>query len=198
MNGYNKKGFFMNDKETDLSHLERPLECSECRRPIKVCYTEIVGKTVTKTGMCEECPVLHKKLHGHSLISKKGVSEDSTSLCCGGCGLTLDDLKMGSPLGCPLCYEIFAEEILHELYQLEKIVSKTGPQKKGALLHAGRCPGRYQEMDPSLKLLALHQALDETLGREDYEQAALLRDQIKALEDSSLKKEGTADDREKS
>jgi protein arginine kinase activator len=187
----------MNEKEEDLSHLERPLECSECRRPIRVCYTEVIGKSVTKTGMCEDCPVLRRKLQGHSLLSQKGVSDDSTSLCCGGCGLPLDDVKMGSPLGCPLCYEIFSEEILHELSQLEKIPLKAGLPKKGALLHAGRCPGEHTEMDPSLKLLALHQALDETLGREDYEQAALLRDQIKALEDSASK-EGKKDDGQKS
>ena len=32
-----------------------------------------------------------------------------------------------------------------------------------------------------MQLVALHQALHETLSREDYEQAAWLRDQIKAL-----------------
>ena len=45
----------------------------------------------------------------------------------------------------------------------------------------GRTPGQAVAINPSLKLLALHQALNETLSREDYEQAAWLRDQIKAL-----------------
>ena len=49
---------------------ERPLECcGECRRPIQVIYTEIVGKTITRFAMCGECPVLDQRLHG------KGTAE---------------------------------------------------------------------------------------------------------------------------
>lgn len=181
----------MNEKKEDIP-LERPLECTECRRPIKVCYTEIVGKAITKTGHCEECPVLRKKLQGHALFSSKEPTELATTLCCGSCGLVLDDLKMGVSLGCPLCYEIFSEEILHELFQLERIPPRQGMPKKGELLHVGRGPGEQKEIDPSLKLLVLHQALSETLGREDYEQAALLRDQIRAIEEETKEKEDTS------
>ena len=109
----------------------------------------------------------------------------SASLVCGGCGLTLDEVKMGSPLGCPLCYEIFGDEVVHELVQLERLPPKFGHQKKGESLHVGRSPGQQQQIDPSLKLLSLQQALHETLGREDYEQAALLRDQIREIEEKS-------------
>lgn len=179
----------MNEKKEE-PQLERPLECTECRRPIRVCYTEIVGKTVTKMGMCEDCPVLRSKLQGQALLSPKTPSESSASLCCGCCGLVLDDIKMGALLGCPLCYEIFSEEIVHELFQLERVPLRQGVPKKGALLHAGRGPGEHKEMDPSLKLLVLHQALTETLGREDYEQAAWLRDQIREIEEGTKEEQG--------
>ncbi len=174
----------MNEKKEEV-HLERPLECTECRRPIKVCYTEIVGKAVTKVGHCEECPVLRRKMQGQAILSSKETEGSATSLCCGSCGLVLDDVKMGASLGCPLCYDIFSEQIIHELYQLERLPVRHGVPKKGDLLHVGRVPGEQKEIDPSLKLLVLHQALSETLGREDYEQAALLRDQIRALEEGS-------------
>jgi protein arginine kinase activator len=42
-------------------------------------------------------------------------------------------------------------------------------------------------INPSSRLLALNEALKETLSREDYEQAAWLRDQIKALTESEAK-----------
>ncbi len=48
----------------------------------------------------------------------------------------------------------------------------------------GRAPGEKIEISPSLKLIALNEALSETLSREDYEQAAWLRDQIKKLTES--------------
>lgn len=55
--------------------------------------------------------------------------------------------------------------------------------KKNLPLHMGRLPGQAVEINPALKLLALNQALHETLSHEDYEQAAWLRDQIKELTD---------------
>jgi protein arginine kinase activator len=176
-------------EESEKGLPERPLECGgECRRPIKVIYTEIVGKNITKTAMCGECPVLKHKLHGGGAV-KQVAGAPPAELVCGGCGLTLDEMKMGASLGCPLCYDIFSDEILRELAQLERIPLKYAFQKRGEPLHVGRTPGQHQEIDPSLKLLALQQALHETLGKEDYEQAALLRDQIREIEEKTKKKE---------
>ena len=178
-----------NKPEAEKSLPERPLECcGECRRPIKILYTEIVGKNITKMAMCGECPVLRQKLHGGGTV-KRAEGGSPAELVCGGCGLTLDEVKMGASLGCPLCYEIFSDEILRELAQLERIPLKYAFQKRGEPLHIGRTPGQHQEIDPSLKLLALQQALHETLGREDYEQAALLRDQIREIEEKTKSKE---------
>ncbi|MBB64423.1 MAG: hypothetical protein CMO81_05110 [Waddliaceae bacterium] len=52
---------------------------------------------------------------------------------------------------------------------------------KSTPVHVGRAPGQSAEMSPTLRLVALNEALKETLSREDYEQAAWLRDQIKEL-----------------
>lgn len=179
-------------KEPESTLPERPLECSECRRPIQVIYTEVVGKSIVRTAMCGECPVLEQKLHGHS-FTEKGGQDAPAPLCCGGCGVSLDEVKMGSPIGCPMCYDIFADEITHQLYQLERIPPKAGILRKGNPLHTGRTPQEEKVIDPSLKLIALQQALHETLGREDYEQAAWLRDQIRALEEQSKGKEKSTD-----
>ncbi len=176
----------MEEKKVSETALpERPMECSgECRRPIQVLYTEIIGKTISRMAMCEECPVLHQKLRGSGATSE-AMGKIQTSLVCGGCGMALDEVKMGASLGCPLCYDVFKEEVIHEMVQLEQLPPKTAFQKKGEPLHIGRSPGHQQQIDPSLKLLALQQALHETLGREDYEQAALLRDQIRKIEEQS-------------
>ena len=37
---------------------ERPLDCSECKKPLHVCYTEIVGDKMTRTVMCAIAPIL--------------------------------------------------------------------------------------------------------------------------------------------
>jgi protein arginine kinase activator len=124
------------------------------------------------------------KLYGENI---KGVQETPTTLCCGACGITLEEVRMGAQLGCPLCYEIFSDEIIHELVLLEKVSPKVAVPRKAGPLHCGRIPGQPQEIDPSLKILELQQVLNETLKREDYEQAARLRDQIRAIEETQRK-----------
>ena len=55
-------------------------------------------------------------------------------------------------------------------------------------LHIGRAPGEVVEINPTLRLIALNEALDETLIREEYEQAAVLRDQITAFKEKKDEK----------
>jgi protein arginine kinase activator len=162
---------------------DRPLECSECKKPIAIRYTEIVGDSITRTSMCADCPELQRRLQGVP-APQPGVSgqpEGTTGLACGNCGTTLEALKVGTPLGCSVCYEVFDDVLLGELLSSRKIPPRLATAKKSIPIHIGRAPGESQEMNPSLRLLALNEALNETLKREDYEQAAWLRDQIKAL-----------------
>lgn len=173
---------------------ERPIECTECKRPIAVWYTEIVGTTISQTSMCAECPVLQRKLHGQTGVTELGHVPGETSLACGECGTTLDALRVGNPLGCSNCYEVFDDIIVSELISLDKLPQRMMANKKNAPFHIGRGPGEIREISPSVRLLALNEALSETLKREDYEQAAWLRDQIKALTDENPEK---ADDERK-
>jgi len=164
---------------------ERPLECSDCKRPLSVRYTEIVGGVVTETVMCADCPVFLRKVHG----AEPGQDRDETGeaiagLCCGGCGTTLEEVQTGNPLGCSECYDVF-RTILAEGLQRAGLL---GPPKKlgrPSGFHIGRSPEESVQISSSLRLLALNEALDETLSQEDYEQAAWLRDQIKALTEES-------------
>ena len=159
---------------------ERPLECSACKKPVKVIYKEIVGQTVTCTEMCEDCPVLKAKLHGDAAASNKKES----SLCCGRCGNSLESVLTGQPLGCAECYVVFAEFIVKELASADGIPSslkKKAEMQKLQTLHIGRAPQQAESVALSAKLTSLHEALNEALKKENYEQAAYLRDQIKSI-----------------
>lgn len=175
---------------------ERPLECSECRKQIEVRYTEMERGQVHETCMCNDCPELQKKLRGVNLSSKIDTSSTVTHLTCGDCGTSLDEVRVGHPLGCSHCYEVFADTIIYELYSMGKVPEMLDLEKKSAPLHIGRAPGESLKVNPSLKLIALNEALDETLKREDYEQAALIRDQINALTEKS-EQEGEQQDEPK-
>lgn len=162
---------------------ERPIECSDCKKPISTFYTEMIGGATTHSCMCSDCPVLEKYLFGlRGTPGPEGfINESLTGLACGNCGTTLEAVRMGALLGCNTCYEVFEENIISELLALEKLPPRNATSKKSQPLHIGRVQGQPQEISSSMRLLALNEALNETLQREDYEQAAMLRDQIKAL-----------------
>lgn len=169
-------------KKFDKHFPDRPLECGECKKPITVIYTEIVGENITHTSMCADCPELQRRLYGVSpaehIYNQTGFD---AGLGCGNCGTTLEEVKRGHRLGCMECYEVFDDLIINELQISNRLAPRLVGNKKSMPIHMGRTPGETLAINPSSRLLALNEALRETLSREDYEQAAWLRDQIRAL-----------------
>ena len=165
---------------------ERPLECGHCKKPIKVIYKEIANNSITCTETCEDCPVLQQKLHGTPPIPE-GKTEAEMGLCCGRCGTSLDSIKMGNPLGCAECYSVFGDVLIHELIAQNRIPEKLKQSlavKKNQPVHVGKSPEKIAIGAPiASKLTALNEALNEALKKENYEQAAWLRDQIKTLKE---------------
>jgi protein arginine kinase activator len=169
---------------------ERPLECSECKKAVHYHYTELVGKNRTEIIMCKDCPVLQKKLKDVDVEGSDGaftITQESLGLSCSNCSTSLDVVRMGHPLGCSECYEIFADVIIDEMKNSsllpQELISQ--PISSASKLHLGREPGEMTELSESFRLLALNEALEETLAREDYEQAAWIRDQIKEITKST-------------
>jgi len=179
---------FEEDENEDEKLPERPLECSECKKPISVCYTEIIGNAITRTSMCADCPELHRRLHRTpARLKGYAIEENTTGLACGNCGTTLESLRVGIPVGCSECYTVFGDVLIGEMLAAEKVPPRLSTTRKSIPIHIGRAPGESQAINPSLRLLALNEALTETLKKEDYEQAAWLRDQIKALTENPEK-----------
>lgn len=180
------------EDENGESIPDRPLECGECKKPIAVRYTEIIGSNITRTSMCADCPELHRRLHRTpARLASVALGENTTGLACGNCGTTLDSLRVGIPLGCSVCYDVFSDILIGEMLAAEKIPARLATSKKSIPIHIGRAPGESQAINPSLRLLALNEALTETLKKEDYEQAAWLRDQIKSLTEKTDNEEDT-------
>lgn len=178
------------EAKSPFSSADRPLECSECKKSIAVCYTLVEGESITHTVMCADCPQLQMRLHGNPKQPPcEGTARGKTGLCCGECGSTLDEVKMGSDVGCSQCYEVFGDLLIKDLAESNKVSKRIRGSKQGKVSHIGRAPGESKEIGPSVQLKALNEALNETLRREDYEQAAWLRDQIKELTEKGNGKE---------
>ncbi len=165
---------------------DRPVECSHCKKSIKVTYKEIVDTSMICTEMCADCPVLQQRLHGQAsaAASREGLTETEAGLCCGNCRTSLEAVKMGNPLGCSECYSVFSDVLVSELIAADRIpswIKKEFPAKKTQPLHLGKSPNKPLTIPSSSRLTALNEALNEALKKENYEQAAWIRDQIKDL-----------------
>ncbi len=168
--------------------VEKPIECSHCKKPVQVVYKEIVDGSVLCTEMCADCPILQQRLHGSSYPGKNlvGRAEKETGLYCGNCQSSLDTVKMGNFLGCSVCYSVFGDVLINELIAQGEIpprLHKMLLEKKNYPLHSGKTPAEPVIIPPSSRLATLSEALNEALKRENYEQAAWIRDQIKALKE---------------
>lgn len=87
------------------------------------------------------------------------------------CSFTLQDYKNVGRLGCSECYNVFEEEILPLLTQIQ-------PDSH----HHGKTPERAEKRETETHTISdLEQQLSLAVAREDYERAAKLRDQIKQL-----------------
>lgn len=92
-------------------------------------------------------------------------------MACPNCGFTREDFKEKGRLGCSQCYETFSKGLSKVL---EKVQNGTRHKGKGAVGVAAKNP--YKE------IAALKERLQELVLTEEYEEAAKLRDQIRAIE----------------
>jgi protein arginine kinase activator len=99
------------------------------------------------------------------------------ALACAACRYSIKQLQQTGKLGCPRCYESFAPHI-------QLILRRS---QGGATRHRGKQPVRLQgQAVLERQLAALRARRDEAVKAERYEEAAVLRDQIRALEQAAL------------
>ena len=136
-----------------------------------------------KVDLCEEC-AKRKGVNdpaGFSLADLLlgiGASQEfeqaggGAEIKCPQCGFTQADFKKAGRLGCPGCYSTFAEGLEGLLKSMHK-----GTQ------HTGKVPRALQHTRELLsdRLEHLQKKLAKAVKEEKFEQAALLRDEIKQM-----------------
>ncbi len=173
--------------------------CNICNKnQATVHLTEIVDDQMSELHLCDECARkksmqmeqqfgLSDLLAGLVDYGKQpgGWEKTTQSLQCLSCGLTYDDFRKIGRLGCSECYSAFAKYL--------------GPLLKrihGASRHSGKLPpqmaeenviksSKLKEKDRELDADDLKAMLQQAIEKEEFEEAARLRDQIKELENKS-------------
>ena len=108
---------------------------------------------------------------------------------CKGCNSTLDDIINIGKLGCADCYETFKSELLPYLKRIHgetkhigKIAYTVNEEKDKDTIPADKKAENNNESADSLS--TLKEELKNLISEEKFEQAAIVRDKIKALEDT--------------
>ena len=157
--------------------------CCVCKeKKATVHLTQITGDKMQKVDLCEEC-AKHKGVNdpaGFSLadlLLGLGASQEleqaagGVEVKCPKCGFTQADFKKAGRLGCSECYTTFAEGLEGLLKTMHK-----------GTRHVGKVPqALLQSRDHAERLKLLRKKLDKAVEDENFEQAALLRDEIKQM-----------------
>ncbi len=159
--------------------------CNKNRATIKL--SRIDAEQLTEMLICQECNSEHNPLHRRTedagaalqglfaqLVKGQESEEEraTAGVACSTCGLSFEDYRKTFLLGCPTCYESFAEPLTADLRKFH-----------GDTRHAGKIPrGQAAQIEQEVTLTNLRRQLSESIRREDFEAAAHLRDQIHRLE----------------
>src|SRR5213075_1843538 len=155
--------------------------CCICKeKEAKVHLTQIVNDKMQKVDLCEQCAKekgvndpagfsLADLLLGLGAVQEMEQVPGGPDLKCPHCGFTQADFKKAGRLGCADCYHTFAEGLEGLLKSMHK-----------GTKHVGKVPQPLQHHKHyAEKLGKLQQQLEKAVAEEDFEQAAVLRDEIK-------------------
>jgi protein arginine kinase activator len=165
--------------------------CNVCgKNQATVHLTEIIDDQITELHLCEECA--QKK--GAQMESHFGLSDllagladmgsqfnnktkTEIKLKCPKCGLTYEDFKKVGRLGCGECYTAFKEALVPLLKRIH-----------GSTQHFGKSPKRMTKtVKAKNELQELKEKLQKAIQKEEFEEAAKLRDKVREIEKKNNK-----------
>jgi protein arginine kinase activator len=160
--------------------------CDECGvNPANIHVTTISGDEKRERNLCPTCMAkLQNKFFKIDFSSLSGIlsglleaakaniaEQNEPDVKCACCNMTYAAFKKSGLLGCAECYQAFKEPLNTLLNRVH-----------GRAQHVGRVP-KGAETHTSIKhsVDRLRQELSKAISEEEYEVAAGLRDQIRAL-----------------
>ncbi len=156
-------------------------KCARCYKPATLHITEIRDGQVHELHLCETCAQQYlsaSQVPGpeeefDEFSYEENVQFDELDqLACPSCGITFREFRKVGRLGCPHDYEVFKDELLPLIENIH-----------GSSQHVGKIPKRApQASQQHFRLIRLRNQLRAAVDKENYEEAAKLRDQIQELE----------------
>ncbi len=151
--------------ETSESHL-----CAECASSMG--YTDVFSGWGMSLG---------DLLGGFLGESTQTSGQLSPALRCRKCGSSWQDIVRDGKVGCADCYRTFYDRLVPTLQRIHGRIQHTGKVSGNAQPSTSE-PEKSEEELREEQIAALRAQMDEAVAAQDFEQAAKLRDEIRALE----------------
>jgi protein arginine kinase activator len=158
-------------------------KCQKCHNPATLHITEVLAENqFEELHLCEQCANKYLYEPQQKIGAGKGgageAREGEEGLLgqneCPDCGIKFVEFRNTGRLGCPHDYQAFREDLLPLLENIH-----------GEVRHCGKVPRRLpQNKEMHSELIQLRNRLKQAVTKEDYEEAAKLRDNIKRLEEA--------------
>ncbi|ADC49737.1 MULTISPECIES: UvrB/UvrC motif-containing protein [Alkalihalophilus] len=169
------------------------MKCQECgEREATLHFTKIVNGKKAEFHICEHCArekgehipgsnsfSIHQLLSGLLHLDKPiNTSQDKVNrpkeLVCHNCGMKYEQFTRTGRFGCAACYKSFEDK-------LDPILKRV---HSGNHTHSGKIPVRVGGgIQLQREIDSLKAQMKQYIEREEFEQAAETRDQIRALEE---------------
>ena len=165
--------------------------CDECgQNQATIHIATIIGGKKKDENLCPQCwqkrnaqllgglavgDLLSKLLGAKpkSETSEQDASQETEApdVVCPGCGMSLKEFQKSGKVGCADCYAAFGDKMKQTLKSIH-----------GHARHVGKVPEYLAaEVSTQRRMDDLRRQMDAAVAEEDFERAAVLRDEIKEL-----------------
>lgn len=166
-----------------MSEAQRECDGKDCANPAIVHLTQVVNDQSSTQYLCKACAEAKgittepaQEFDVSDFLAQLGDQEPSAVEqveSCSFCDLSFDDFKKTGRLGCPHCFTSFDTNLRRLLNRIH-----------GATQHVGKV---YLPPDPAAedvdrRIDGLRRSLQRAIDTEDFERAAVLRDEIRVHE----------------
>jgi protein arginine kinase activator len=162
------------------------IKCQMCNQnDATVHFKQVVNGAMQEMALCQSCA----QKNGFDLKSSLALTDflfgpggpeptdvaAADDIACASCHMRRSDFQRTSRLGCAACYETFHEDIAQML-----------PSMHGSDRHAGKVPASQLV---TARIAGLRQEIKDAVVAQDFERAAALRDEIRALKSGAVQAE---------
>ncbi|MDR7857808.1 UvrB/UvrC motif-containing protein [Tissierella sp.] len=156
--------------------------CQVCEKNnATIHFTKIINGNVEEKHICESCakknsdfdfemPFSFQKIFTGFIDAKQ--KQNVKDISCN-CGLTYGKFMENGKFGCASCFEVFQDDVESLLKGIH-----------GHINHNGKVPKRASNRILQRRAIGtLRSEMEESIENEDFEKAALLRDEIKKIQE---------------